>query len=88
MLVRMMRLKKLDLVCSIALLAPGILFIAGGVVDIHFTYTHYIATRYGPPVGILLVPGTVFTVLGLLLFCVSINIAPKRIERIFRWPHR
>ena len=89
MVVRMMRVKKLDLVCSIALLASGILFMANGVVDLYWTYLCMPAgsTRYGPPVGILLIPGTVLTVLGVLLSCVSINIAPKRIERIFnrRW---
>lgn len=85
----MMRVKKLDLVCSIVLLASGILFIAAGVVDLHFTYFVIAAgsTRHGPPVGILLIPGTVLTVPGVLLFCVSINIAPKRIERFLnlRW---
>jgi len=78
-----MRFSKLNLACSILLLAPGIFFIAIGVLELQYTYRTYIATRFGPPPGIPLVPGTVLTVPGLLLFCVSINIAPKRIERIF-----
>jgi len=89
MLVRMIRLGKLNLVCSIALLAPGIFFIAIGLLHYHWTVS-YIADGWGyhgPIPGMLAVPGTIMTVPGLMLFCVSINIAPKRIERILnlRW---
>ena len=83
MLVRMMGFSKLNLACSILLLVPGIYLIAAGVLELELASRQYIATRFGPPPGMLLVPGIVLTSPGLMLFCVSINIAPKRIDRIF-----